>query len=338
MKRRSAVMLALLTGLATMAAAPARAECNRTCLTHALDAYLKAMVAHDPHAAVLAPGAKHTENTSVIGFDDGLWATATGIDSYRVTVVDPRTQQIAYVGVVREHGRPVLLAARLRVPDGRVTEAETVVARDVLSFDRLQVPRQPMVSDLPVDQRVPRAQMIAGVNAYFDGIVHSDGSHIPLDPACNRLENGLKTTNNPNLGREMAQDRAKASGASAPTPLPKVVSASDDAGAQPPPAIQQDCRGQISSGVFSFISRVSPRRGFVVDEQKGLVFGLFMFNHRGLHPTIHLKNGATMPDPFGGQPWSMQMAEFFKFRNGKIWQIEAVGTPLPYGAATGWRN
>jgi len=310
--------------------------CDRDCLTSVVDRYLTAMVAHDPTRAPFAEGAKFTENTSPLSFTDGLWLTSTALDPYRVLIRDPETSQVAYVGIVREHGRPVLLAARFKAPGGRITEVETVVARDLKLMKNLQTPRAPIMQTLPQDQRVSRDKLVALANAYFDGIERSDGKMIPFDAACDRLENGLQTTNNPDLMAELAAAAGEGRQASAPTPLPPVNMARPAPSGPRPAPSPSDCTGQIDSGTMSFITSVRPRRGYVVDEETGTVFGLFMFNHRGASTDITRKDGTTMPDPFGGQPWSMQMAEFFKTRSGKIWLVEAIGTPLPFGARMGW--
>lgn len=308
-------------------------DCDRACLAGVVDQYLAAMVAHDPVRAPFANEVKFTENTSTLSLHDGLWLTATGVDPYRILVRDPATSQVAYVGVVREHGRPVLLAARIKAPGGRISEVETVVARDLRLMKNLQTPRAPIMETLPPGQRPTRARLVQLANAYFDGIERSDGKMIPFDADCNRLENGLQTTNNPGLMAELAQGDGARQGANAPTPLPPVRMGGGGAPASPTP---QDCAGQIDSGAMSFISRVTPRRGFVIDEDTGTVFGLFMFNHRGANTEITRKDGTKSPDPFGGQPWNMQMAELFKTRGDKIWMVEAIGTPLPFGARMGW--
>ena len=326
-----AAMAASLAVSLPAGARPAAPGCDRACLTGVVDAYLQAMVAHDPRRAPFARGAKFTENTSILPFSEGLWLTATAIDPYRILVLDPETAQAAYVGVVREHGREVLLAARIKAPGGRIAEVETVVARDLAMMKNLRTPRAPIMAPLAPGERVPRDRLIAAANAYFDGIEQSNGRIIPFDKDCNRLKNGLQTTNNPDLMAELAAARARQTGGSAPTPLPRV-----QASAPPRAPMPRDCEGQIDSGAMGFISKVTPRRGYVVDEVTGTVFGLFMFVHRGDATDIRLKDGSTMPSPFGGQPWNMQMAELFKTRRGRIWLVEAIGTPLPFGARTGW--
>ena len=63
------------------AAAPGFAQqtggaCDRACLTGIADAYLAALVAHDPSRAPMAPNAKFTEQAQVLAVGEGLWKTA----------------------------------------------------------------------------------------------------------------------------------------------------------------------------------------------------------------------------------------------------------------------
>jgi hypothetical protein len=98
----------------------------------------------------------------------------------------------------------------------------------------------------------------------------------------------------------------------------------------------QRCVDGFNSGVFAVITSIRPRRVLVVDEEKGLTFGVFLFQHKGL-TTIKTKDGETRGAPyFNGEPVTMPMAEMFKIKNGKIRDVEAIGIRLPYGMGSGW--
>ena len=338
MLARLGLLIVLSAAWAPLTLHAATPTCDRDCLTGIVDAYLKAMVAHDASASVLAPGIKFTENTSILPLHEGLWATATGIDSYRVLVLDPRSEQAAYIGIVREHDRPVILAMRLAVQNGKITEAETVVARSLRSMEHLHTTRPGIDAIAPAAGRVPRAQIEAAANAYFDGIEHNSGQRVPFDPECDRLENGNQTTNNSNP--QMAPPPAP--GSSAPTPLPTTPTTASNTPAAGGNAFAKisamGCKDQFDTGIFGYISKIAPRRGFVIDEERQSVFAFFMFNHNGHDTEFKLADGSISPAPFGATPWNMQMAELFKLREGKIWQVEAVGFPLPFGARTGWEK
>src|SRR5262245_44453281 len=70
--------LLALTLIVTVAA-PALSQggsCDRSCLNRIADAYIAALVAHDPSKAPLAPGVKFTEQAQVLAVGEGLWKTA----------------------------------------------------------------------------------------------------------------------------------------------------------------------------------------------------------------------------------------------------------------------
>jgi hypothetical protein len=183
-----------------------------------------------------------------------------------------------------------------------------VVVRNVneRNMANLKTPRPALLETLPAAQRRPRADLIRISNLYFDAIEQSSGTVAPFDDNCNRLENGMRT---------------------AGPPLP-------GAGADARPS--QRCADGMNSGVFQVITAIKPRRVLVVDEEKGLTFGVYMFQHKGL-TQITMKDGSTRPAPyFVGQPVTMPMAEVFKVVNGNIREVEAVGVQIPYGLGPGW--
>lgn len=62
-----------------------------------------------------------------------------------------------------------------------------------------------------------------------------------------------------------------------------------------------------------------------------------MFQHRGAVHTIKIKGvpGVDTVQMNGGTP-NLQAGEIFKIRSGKIHEIEAMGTSLPYGTKSLW--
>jgi hypothetical protein len=73
-----------------------------------------------------------------------------------------------------------------------------------------------------------------------------------------------------------------------------------------------------------------------VDEERGITWGLYCFNHRGL-ATIKMPDGSTQPS-YAATPSSMPFADMFKTKNGKLRGILAFGTMLPYGIGDGWSH
>ncbi|HEX4136133.1 MAG TPA: hypothetical protein VHY84_16085 [Bryobacteraceae bacterium] len=294
--------------------AAAQNNCDRGCLTGILDRYLDAMVANDSKKAPVAANIKYTENSARLPLTEGLWFTASGLTDYKVVLADPQGGAAAFIGVVTEHmppGQPprnTILALRIKVASRKITEAEAVVVRNVneRNMANLKTPRPGLIETLAPAQRRSRADLIRISNLYFDAIEQSSGSVAPFDDNCNRLENGMRTAG------------------------PPLDGSSGGRGAT------QRCADGMNSGVFQVITAIKPRRVLVVDEEKGLTFGIYMFQHKGL-TQITMKDGSTRPAPyFVGQPVTMPMAEVFKVVNGNIREVEAVGTQIPYGLGSGW--
>ncbi|HSC15885.1 MAG TPA: hypothetical protein VLI71_12245, partial [Gammaproteobacteria bacterium] len=159
---RLIVIVSLLAAGATspLAAQPATG-CDRGCLAGVVTAYLESLVAHDARKAPLAANARFTEDAKELAVGEGLWKTATKIRPFRTDFLDPATGTAATHAVIEENGAPVLLAARLRVVDGRITEVETIVVRSqqegaLFQPDALTQPSAAMVTAPPAAQRMPR--------------------------------------------------------------------------------------------------------------------------------------------------------------------------------------
>src|SRR5438105_9297351 len=122
-------------GVFMLAAAPG---CDRACMTGLVDQYLAALVKHDPAGLPLSPGVRFTENTAEIKIGDGLWVSASEAPTTcKIYAVDPATSQVAFYGVMKELNKPLILALRLKVIHGEITEIEHVVARNMRP-DRMQ--------------------------------------------------------------------------------------------------------------------------------------------------------------------------------------------------------
>jgi hypothetical protein len=330
--------VALLTSAAQVGCAsrPAQAknDCDRACLEGITNQYLAAMVAHDASRAPFSKKVKFTENATKLPLTEGLWFTATALTDYKIYVADPQGGAVAFIGLVQEHTappnppRPVILALRLKVESHQITEAESVVVRTVrpTSVPNLQTPRAFISEALPPAERSSREQLIKVTHSYFDGIEQATGANVPFDPECNRLENGMRTAGPPLAG---------ASGPAAPV-VPPSGNAPMTPGAGPPPGFSpQACIDGFNSGIFAYITAVQPRRVLVVDEERGVTFGVYMFQHRGV-TTVKMRDGTTRGAPFDGEPVTMPMAELFKIKSGRIRDVEAIGIRLPYGMGPGW--
>jgi hypothetical protein len=280
--------------LKTPSGPQAQMQCNRACLDGFIDKYLAALVAHDPQSLPLTEDVKFTENTVRLNLGQALWKTASGLGDFKIYLADPYSKQAGFMGVVMEEGKPRLLAARLQIKNGKIKEIETIVTRKGLGGDF--PPTLPKRKAKPIwaetlkpSESVSRSQMVKAADLYFDGMELNNGAIVPFADDCNRTENGLQTTNNPDL-----------------KPMGGV-----DFGSM-------GCKEQFDkAGVGIF--ETPERRFWMVDEERGIVLGVFNFG-------------------FKGGLIAIPIAEAFKINSGKIREIEAIGIsdPLPYGSRTGW--
>jgi hypothetical protein len=312
---------------AGMAAGQTSAQCDRRCLEGFVNQYLTALVAKDVSKAPFAPNARYTENAKEIPLAkaaEGLWALPVSLGDYKFYIADPQSGQVAFVGLVKEAGKPALLSMRLKVENRKIGEVESVVVRnmDEGNLWTLKTPPAEFTRALAKEERVSREELVRISNAYFDAIVASNGKSVPWHDECYRLENGMWTAG-PKLPPELAVNEPKAA-----PPQP---------GAKVSPAFARGlCTAAIDSGVFALIESIRPRRTPVVDEERGVTWGVYMFNHPGVE-TVKMPDGTTQRAAyFVGQPNSMPMSELFKIKGGKIRDIMAVGVVNKYKSGSGW--
>jgi hypothetical protein len=300
------------------------AACDRACLHGFVDRYLDALVAHDPSSLPLAKTVKYTENTAQMPLGDGLWVGASEKPTtFKIYALDPVAHQAGFMGVMKEFGKPVILVLRLKVENGKITEIEHIVYRDVpkTSMPNLLTPRPGLVEPVPLTERVPRQEMVRIALSYFDSIEQSNGNLAPFADDCERHENGMQTT-------------------SIKTVQPSPFASSDVAGSNAFAKIGAlGCRDGMNTHAFSYITRIQPRRPLVVDEEMGLVFTFPMFNHRGKLRSakiVGVPGVDTIAFPFA--PFNLEAGEIFKIRGGQIHEVEAAGFTLPYNSKTGWET
>ncbi len=302
-------VVALLAVLGTRAlpAASAQDPCSRNCLQDIADRYLSALVAHDPARAPLAAAVRITENGQILGTAHGLWKTAAAESKFRLYFVDPARGAVGFIGVMMENDSPVPVALRLKVVNGEVTEAETIVARNTpfARADGFVAPNPVLLSDLKPDERVSRAQMVRIADSYFSALdTDHSGRNVPFDPNCQRREDGNVTANS---------DDPKAS------------------------AMQKlGCRAQLDTGFSVIVTKVRSRRYPIVDVERGLVYAEVFFDHTGTVASFSMDGKPVAVPADYRRPKSFAIGELFKIQNGRIRQIEAVLLDVPYGMKSGW--
>jgi hypothetical protein len=281
-----------------------------------LHAYLEALPTRDPSELPLAPDVRFTENGQELDIGTGLWGTATAVPSPDYVVVeDDGGEQITWIGVVDEHDRPSVVFIRILADGGRIAEVEHVVRRPherLYDPSTMREPRAIVAEEIPPGERSGADELIRAGHLYFDALEQADGSIVPVTDDCTRYENGTRTVRVP--------DVSHITGASAKV-FPLGV------------------REQIDTGYFSYIDAVRDRRVVAVDEARGLMLMMVVFDHSARRRTVEMKGVGEVELPAYHQvPNSVLIAELFKVRAGLIEHIEAVLEFVPYGARTGWEE
>jgi hypothetical protein len=145
-------------------------------MTAITDQSLGALVKHDASGLPLSKGVRFTENTAEIPIGDGLWVGASEAPTtFKIYAVDPASNQVGFYGIMKENNKPLIIALRLKIVDGEITEIEHVLARN-LRADRMQnlvTPRSALLADVPAGERTSREDMVNAANSYFEAIEHS---------------------------------------------------------------------------------------------------------------------------------------------------------------------
>ncbi|MCU1337930.1 MAG: hypothetical protein JWO19_3511 [Bryobacterales bacterium] len=316
-----------------------QSACDRACLENFVDQYMDALIAHDPKKLPMTARVKNTEDAVRLEPGDGFWRTANAKGSYRLFVTDTETGQVAFMGTMREDpSNAVIVAIRLKVENRQVSEIENLVVRNAqaaANLEKLGAPNPVFLEALPVAQRASRAELIRVADMYFSGLEKNDGKgEYPFADGCERIQNGVQTTNNPNAATQ-----------SSPPPGRGGRGGDGKQPAAPPKPqglqiniVAMGCMEQFKSGYFRFVNRIRDRRFVVVDRERGLALAITAFDQpAGKYATFKLADGREItagPE----RPTTLEIAELFKIENDKIRRVEAVQMQIPYGMLSGWSS
>ncbi len=308
MQRKLFVAAVFLAFFPTVFAQPAlKVTCDRACLEKYIDRYLDAMLAHKVNPELFAKNCRFTENGVELPMGgEGLWYSMSGKGTYKFYVPDIETQQVAFIGTVKEGGqasgakaapgaKPALpttaaVAIRLKVLDGLITEAEQLVIRPEQSLsgdapaskfpptgeavEKMGSPHPIFAEVIPEAERPIREELVRIGDYYFAGLQRNDGKgYYPFTDDCIRYENGMLAT--------------------------------------------KECKKQFETQLKGIVTRIRDRRFVAVDRERGIVFAFGFFDHVQIN-------------------WTWQLAELFKIEKGNIRRIEAVFHRCPYGMNSGW--
>jgi len=188
-----------------------------------------------------------------------------------------------------------------------VTEVETLIVRqadEALVFPNPRFERKPvMETPVPASERASRAEMIALADGYFATLQLNDGTiRTKFHADCNRIENGVQTTNNPEFFV---------------------------------PVAHLSCEEQFAQGNYRYDDRLRGRRFPLVDEERGIVLAHGFIDHCGRLGEYELTDGTRVTSPIR-RPHTFYLSEAFKIRQGAIEQIEANFITVPYHMPSPW--
>ncbi len=300
------VAVVLLGGISmqALAQAPVPAPaCDRACLEGFIDRYLHAMMDNEVRDDLFARDVKFTENGIRLPLGgEGLWHGMSSVEGYRFYVPDIETQQVAFIGTVREHmasagendaeANNIAVAIRLKVVDDRITEVEQLAIRprvqlfgdggdegpfgntgdNVLAMGE---PHEIYRTPIPESERHTREELVEAANHYFTALArHDSQGYYPFTEDCVRYENGIVASS--------------------------------------------DCKTEFESDrLNNIVDRIRDRRFVAVDVEMGIAYSFAFFDHYRIN-------------------WTWQLAELFRIENGKIRRIEAVFHQAPFGISSGW--
>jgi hypothetical protein len=295
-------------------------SCDRDCLTAFAENYWNALISHDRMSLLVHSNVKFTENNVPLKLGQSLWLTISGAGPHNIVFADPAQGSVALTAVVEESGNQVLFVARLKIERGKISQIETFVPRSGNSH--WMVPggwyqaRSLLLEDVPIQKRTSRKDMVRIAESYFDRLIDQSLPTPPLDDRCNRVENGIRTTNNPD----------PAPGISPPPVNPAVT--------------RLTCAEQFARKGLRYLNRVRDRRYVLIDEAKGIVLANVVFDHDGEESTpskvAHDQRPPSLMPPALASPNTTVVSEFFKIEDGKIAHLQAALVNVPFGMASAW--
>ena len=280
---------------------------DRASLNGILDEYLAALGARDPSRLRWSSDSRASENNVMLEPGDGVWGTIERLGEYQLRFADTVSGQVGYFGTVIEPNEESAFCMRLAVNDsGEVCEVEMVIVRNSEHGMVLPGPRfwtKPIL-EAQAEAPVSRAELQELANGYFDTLQLNDGTiKTRFHPDCNRVENGVQTTNNPHFDFI--------------------------------PSAALGCEEQFRLGIYRYDDELRARRYPLIDEERGLVLAFGFIDHSGKLGRYQWTDGSQRESPIR-RPHSFFLGELFKIDHGMICQIEADFISVPYRMPSPW--
>lgn len=107
----------------------ASAQCTREGLKGFIEKYFAALEAHNASSLPLASTMKFTENGKELAVGKGFWETG-GKPLLKRSLIDTQKCGTHTQAVMEENGRPILYGFRLKIDNEKITEIESIIARE----------------------------------------------------------------------------------------------------------------------------------------------------------------------------------------------------------------
>lgn len=244
-----------------------------------------------------ASKARTTQNGDVVDAAVAWGAGASDVNIHNA-YADANSGQVMVVGTgTGADGDPAIFGLRAKVEGGEVTEAEWMVTKDgeASLFPRaIPVAHDPTFDGIvPEGQRSSPEKMIELSNTYFDGIEKTDGSDLAVTETCERVENGIQMTHSKRFPN-------------------------------------MHCN---SLKLFSYIPVVEQRRFPIIDEERGIVVAIVMFQIPEAD-IVRIRDGKEVVRHY--DPRSLYLFEAFKVVGDEVEQIEATMRNLEFEKQIDW--
>ena len=284
--------------------------CNRACLDNLVEQVLQAMLAHHGSRLPLAKGVRYSENGQFIAIGDGLWGTAgkiaiPGAGDYAARFADQASGTAAYWGVTNENGTPGVLALRIKVGGGKISEIEAIDVREesqgprggTMTLMRPPLPVEFKAASLGSLDPVFQGQKVelAGIpqtlmTAYFNGLERHSSKDVRFTPDCMRRDNAVQESSSC--------------------------------------AAQMNGNGTSANGLYNHTTTVRDRRILCADAERGVVLAVAMVDNPGI-------GAATLP---ASQlvPSTYMVPQLIKIDSGSISRVEGMVKWMPFGYTSAW--
>lgn len=267
-------------------AAQAQIGCDRACLTGFVDAWFSGLHANATTGVPLANDVKISHNGILMRLQDTYWDSAEET-VYRWDIANTRLGDIGTEAIVRNSdGSFTIIAVRLKVQNGAITEIETIKANEGdagFLWGPQDLLDRPLSHNLQLTIAEPERdsyyRLIATAESYWRAFqTNGTPAYHPADllPDTNRFENGLQTTG------------------------------------YLPNGTYRDTADGFHRGAF-LGRNLWDRRYPVVDEERGIVMSMVRF---GLKDGMESQSASTTN--------SRIVAEWFTVKKGMIQEVHAV--------------